>query len=379
MLSVRLAQEDLHRYAQIVARGVSGRSTQPVQSNILLEAAGGSLRMVASDLEFLHLDAQVPAVVEGEGAITVPARLLVEVTGALPSEEVELVATEQDTLKVACGRSHYDIRGLPAEDFETLPPLDGATALELPQRVLHRVITQTIFAVSRDESRVILTGVNFSMTPGRLDVVATDTYRLALRRVTEGTPGVGSLNIDEPRQAIVAARCLHEVHRLLDADSEEPVRLALTENLVEFSFANVKIASRLIEGKFPSYEKVLPSGHDKVVLVRVADLQQALRRVLVVAREDANRAVFRVAGEVMTVTAEHPDVGRAEEELEAELEGEAVEIAFNARYLLDVLEPMETERLRMEMSGPLSAATLRPEGDEEYLYVLMPMQILAGR
>lgn len=379
MLSVRLAQDDLHRYAQIVARGVSGRSTQPVQSNVLLEAAGGSLRMVASDLEFLHLDARVPASVQEEGAITVPARLLVEVSGALPPEEVELIGTEQDTLKVACGRSHYDIRGLPAEDFEMLPPLEGAVALEIPQRVLHRVITQTIFAVSRDESRVILTGVNFAMAPNKLDVVATDTYRLALRRVTADTPGVGSLDIAEPRQAIVAARCLHEVHRLLDADSDEPVRLALTENLVEFSFGNIKIASRLIEGKFPNYEKVLPSGHDKIVLVRVADLQQALRRVLVVAREDANRAVFHVAGEVMTVTAEHPDVGRVEEELEAELEGEPLEIAFNARYLLDVLEPMETERLRMELSGPLQAATLRPEGDDEYLYVLMPMQILAGR
>jgi len=379
MLAVRLPQEELHRFVQIVARGVSGRSTQPVQNNIYLEARDGNLRMVASDLEFIHLEAHVPADVVEQGAITVPGRLLVEVCAALPAGEVELTATEHDSLGLTSGRSKYDIRGLPAEDFEMLPPLDGAVVIELPQRVLHQVVTQTIFAVSRDETRAILTGVNFSIAEGRMEIVATDTYRLALRRVTSDTPGVGPIDIAAPCQAIVAARCLHEVHRLLDSDSDEPVRLALTQNLVEFTFGNVKIASRLIEGKFPSYEKVLPSRHDKVVMVSVEELQKALRRILVVAREDANRAVFRVGGEVMTVTAEHPDVGRAEEELEAELEGEPLEIAFNARYLLDVLEPMESGRVRMEMSGSMNACALRPEGDAEYLYVLMPMQILAGR
>jgi DNA polymerase-3 subunit beta len=358
---------------------VSGRSTQPVQNNVFFEATGGSLRMVASDLEFIHLEAIIPAEVVEEGAITVPARLLVQVTASLPPGLVELEATAHDSLRLTGGRSRYDIRGLASEDFDMLPPLDGAVAIELPQRVLHQVVTQTIFAVLPDATRPILTGVHFSIGDGRIEVVATDTYRLAMRRITPETPGVAPIEIPEPRQAIVAARCLHELLRLLDADAEDPVRIALTENLVEFTFGTVKIASRLIEGKFPSYEKVLPSGHDKTVLVSVADLQAALRRVLVVAREDANRAVFRVGGEVMTVTAEHPDVGRSEEELEAELEGEPVEIAFNARYLLDVLEPMSEGRVRIDLAGSMNACTLRPEGDEEYLYVLMPMQILGGR
>jgi DNA polymerase-3 subunit beta len=379
MLNVHLAQEELHRYAQIVSRGVSGRSTQPVQNNVYLEAREGVLRMVASDLEFIHLEAHVPAQVDSEGAITVPARLLVEVTSSLPPGDVSLEATAQSGLNVQCQKSKYEIRGLPAEDFEMLPTPDGGVSVELPQAILHKVITQTIFGVSRDETRPILTGVCFVIQPERMDVVATDTYRLAMRQVTSPEPGALKIEADQPRSAIVAARCLHEVHRLLDAGSQTMVRMGMSENLVEFNVENVKIVSRLIEGKFPSYEKVIPSGHEKVALARVAEMENALKRALIVAREDANRVVFRASGSVMTLTAEHPDVGRVEEEVEVELEGEEVEIAFNARYLLDVLEPMETDRVRMELSGALNAGTIRPEGDEEYLYVLMPMQILSGR
>jgi DNA polymerase-3 subunit beta len=380
IMKVYLPQEELHRYSQIVARGVSGRSTQPVQNNVYLEARPGSLRMVASDLEFLHLEAEVPAEVEEEGAVTVPARLLVEVTASLPAAEVLLRGVEQNSLAVECQRSKYEIRGLPPEDFAMLPPLDGAVQVSLSQKLLHRLLSQTIFAVSRDETRPILTGVHITLAPGRLEMVATDTYRLARCLVTpETVPGFEPIAIEEERRAIVAARALREVQHLLAADSDEPVQVGLGENLVEFRVGPVKIASRLIEGRFPNYERVIPTEYEKLVLARVADLQQALRRTLIVAREDANRVVFRAAGEIMTLSAESPDVGRAEEEVEIELEGEEVEIAFNARYLLDVLEALGTEKVRMELTGSMNAGCLKPEGDPSYLYVLMPMQIMPGR
>lgn len=379
MLRVRLPQDDLHRYVQIVSRGVSGRSTQPIQNNVKLEATDNTLRLVASDLEYIHLEAEMPAQVEDVGAITVPARLLVEVTGSLPHSDVDLEAGEHNTLTVACDRSRYEIRGLSADDFEMLPTVDGAVRASLPQKLLHQVLSQTTFAVSRDETRPILTGVQFTIAPNTLEVVATDLYRLARRTITpELVPDAPRIEVEEGHQAIVSARCLHEVQRLLDGESEEPVELALSQNLVQFTVGPVKIVSRLIEGRFPSYDRAVPQEFEKLVLSRVEDLSLALRRALIVAREDANRVVFRAAGEVMTLTAESPDVGRVQEEIGVELEGGEVEIAFNARQVLDVLEAVDTDRVRFELTGPYNAGTLRPEGDDSYLYVLMPMQILPG-
>ncbi len=380
MLRVHLPQEELHRYSQIVSRGVSSRTTRPVQNNIYLEAREGQVRMVASDLEFLHLEAQVPAEVEEEGAVTVPARLLVEVTGALPASAVTLEGGEQNTLTVSCERTRYEMRGLPPDDFEMLPEPDGATEVKMSQALLHQLLSRTIFAVLRDETRPILTGVQMSISPERVEFVATDTYRLARCTVTpETAEGLGALDVDQEREAIVSARCLNEVLRLLDPGSQEEVVLGFSENLVEFRIGRVKVLSRLIEGRYPNYERVIPTEYEKTVVVRTDELDQALRRVLIVAREDGNRVIFQMAGQVMTLAAESPDVGRAEEELEVEMEGEPMEIAFNARYLLEALEAMGTERIRMELTGPHSAGAIRPEGDDTYLYVLMPMQILARR
>ena len=380
MLRVHLPQEELHRYSQIVSRGVSGRSTQPVQNNIYIEAREGELRMVASDLEYLHLEARIPAQVEEEGAATVPARLLVEVTGGLPASTVTMEAGEQNTLTVSCERIRYEMRGLPPDDFEMLPELDGAVEVSMSQALLHKLLSRTIFAVLRDETRPILTGVHMSISPERVEFVSTDTYRLARCTVTpETAEGLGQLDVEQERQAIVSARCLYELLRLLDADSQDEVTLGFTESLVEFRIENVKVISRLIEGRYPNYERVIPTEYEKVVLVHTDELDQALRRVLIVAREDGNRVLFRMAGQVMTLVAESPDVGRAEEEIEVEMEGEEMEIAFNARYLLEALDAMGTERIRMELTGPHSAGAIRPEGDDTYLYVLMPMQILARR
>jgi len=379
MLKVQLPQEDLHRYVQIVSRGVSGRSVQPVQSNIYLEGKEGTLRLIATDLEYIHIEAEAPALVDQSGEVTVPARLLGEVAGSLPHSQVTLEATENNSLVVTCQRSHYEIRGLPASDFEMLPEVDGAVKATLSQKLFHQVLSQTIFAVSRDETRPILTGVQFTLAPERLDVVATDLYRLARRTIKPAEADIAlQIDAEGEHQAIVSARCLHEIQRLLDAESEAPAELALGENLVQFTLGNVKMISRLIEGRFPSYERAVPDSYDKVILVRVEDLAMALRRALIVAREDANRVVFRVAGDVMTLTAESPNVGRAEEEVEVEIEGKEIEIAFNARYVLDVLEALQSERVRFELTGAFSAGAVRPEGDDSYLCVLMPMQILPG-
>ncbi|MBD3292900.1 MAG: DNA polymerase III subunit beta [Armatimonadia bacterium] len=370
MLNLSCPQEQLYESVQIVSHGVSGRSTQPVQNNIYLESTTDGLRLVATDLEFISLEAEIDAGVGDQGAVTVPARLLTEVIGSLSDEEISLEADEQHTLRVNSARSSFRIRGMSAADFEMLPAMDEPAQFEIPQRDMHAILSQTVFATSRDETRPILTGALFDITPGGMKVVATDTYRLALREMTADIP------IDEGRSAIISERALNEVLRVLEPESDETISMALSDSQVTFAVGNVTIGSRLIEGQFPNYEKVLPDECDRKVTVNKAEFTNTLRRMLIVAREDANRVVLRGADGMLTITADSQDVGHAEEQMPATLEGEEPEIAFNARYLLDALQAIGEDEVVMELSQPLSPGTLKPEGSDDYTYVIMPMQIM---
>jgi len=370
MLNVSCAQAELHASVQTVAHGVSGRSTQPVQNNIYLESAGNSLRLVATDLEFISLEATIEAEAAGEGAVTVPARLLGEVIGSLPGDQVTLAADENNTLTVTSEQSRYEIRGMSAGDFEMLPPLAEPDEFELSQRDLHSILSQTAFATSADETRPILTGALFKVSPQGLEVVATDTYRLALRKLS------AEIRVKQPREAIISARALVEMVRVLDPDSEEPVSLAISSNQVCGTVGAVKVGSRLIEGQFPNYEKVLPEDSDKRIVVTNKALAAALRRAIIVAREDANRVIMRGQPHAIQITADSHDVGHVDESVPATLEGDEIEIAFNARYLLDALDAITDEKVVFELSQPLSPGTLRPLESGDYTYVIMPMQVM---
>lgn len=369
MLKAVVERGTLYEAAQVVARAVSGRSTLPVLNNVFIEGEQDKLRLVATDLE-LGIEAEVEARVGEAGALTVPARILTEVIANLPDEDVELEVDEGNAVSVKCARSSYSIRGLPSEEFSTLPDLVDPISLELAQSALREVIQETSFAASPDETRPILTGALFALSPEQMRVVATDTHRLALRELP-AVPG-----IDEERTVIVPVRILNEVARILQPESEEPAHVRVTDTQVQFLVNAISLQSRLIEGQFPNYEKVLPDSFERQVTVSVEALQHALRRALIVAREDANRVVLSAKEGVMTITADSQDVGRGQEEVEVSLEGEAVEIAFNARYLLDVLSVIETENAEIQLTGALNPGTIRPEGDTSYTYVLMPMQIM---
>lgn len=370
MLKVSCPQQALLESVGIVSRGVSGRSTQPVQNNVYLEASGSQLRLVATDLEYLSLEAVLEAEVLEEGAITVPARLFADVMGALGNDDVKLTADETNGINIQCGRSKYDIRGLSAADFSTLPSVAQATELELEQGKLLKILDRTVFSTSRDETRPILTGALFKLSENLLEVVATDTYRLALQTLTLETP------VTETRSAIVSRRALTELMRILNADSTEPVKIRVADNQIEFKVGNVSLGSRLIEGQFVNYGKVIPSSFERKVSCNIKEYAGALHRALIVAREDANRVVLKTEEGNLKITASSQDVGNVEESIPVRVEGEEAEIAFNARYVLDMLDAIHTDEVAMELSGPLNSGALKPVGDDTYLYVLMPMQIM---
>jgi DNA polymerase-3 subunit beta len=369
MLKVSCPQHDLAEMVSIVARGVSGRSTQPIQSNVLLEAKDGALRLAASDLEYLNIEGVLPADVVEEGATTVPADKLVEIMARLSNSDVRLTAKENHGLNITCGRAVFDLPGKPASDFSTLPPAAGAFSFEVPQSGLRKLLQRTVFATSRDESRPILTGALFRISTGQVEVVATDTYRLALQTME------APVEMPESRSVILSRQALAEVLKIV-GNSDEPITISLSDSQAEFSLPAVKLATRLIEGQFVNYGKVVPSGFQRRLVCDRQELAEALARSVIIAKDDNNRVVLRTDDGSLRITAEAPDRGEVEEIVSTKLEGEDIEIAFNARYMLDMLEIVDTAEVAMELSGQLNSGALKPVGDDSYLYVLMPMQIM---
>lgn len=363
-------KKSLHEAIQTVARAVSSRSTLPILNNILVETGENEATLSASDLE-IGIRRRLPLIIEEPGSTTIPARLINEVINNLPEAPVTIESDDRELISITCEKSEYHLHGLPADEFPVIPEISSTISAVLPQNLLRDMIRQTIFATSSDETRAILTGALLSLEETTLRLVATDTHRLALRQ--------GELPLrksSSQSSIIIPARTLNEVGRLLREDEEAEVRIDIADNQVQFQIDQTAILSRLIEGQFPNYERVIPSDYDKVLIIDTALFRNAVRRCAIVAREDANKIIFRSSGNHLTLTADSQRVGRAQEEIPIELEGEPVEIAFNAQYLIDVLNVIDAEQIRFELGGSLNPGTVKPVGGEDYVYVLMPMQIV---
>ncbi len=363
----------LHEALQHVSRVVSGRTTLPILSNLLLRAGEDSLRVVAYDME-VGAQSAVPIEVSEEGAITVPARMLVDVVAGLPDATIEMHSEDRAILELTCGRSEYTINGLPAEEYPALPEVSGDVSFEMTQAGMRDLIRATIFASSTDETRAILTGVLVKRGEDGVQMVATDSYRLAVKTASRGSMKAESGN--EQWQVIVPARALQELNRMLDpGDEETGVKVSVAEQQIRFEVGPYVLISRLIEGQFPNYERVIPTETERTIVVNREDLQAAIKRAAIVARAEASKLVFRAQAGVLTITAESGDVGRAHEELAAQVEGEEIQIAFNAEYLSDVLSVISSDTVVWELGGPLSSGLLKGSDDPDYLYVVMPMQL----
>ncbi len=369
-------REELQQAISIVAKAVSSRSTLPILSNILLTAEGERLVLSATDLE-IGIRAEVSVEVEDPGSTTLPARLLNEVVGAMSGEAPLTVdSDDQDHVTFRSGRSVLEVNGLPADEFPVLPEIEGAAHLVVPQGLLKRMIQQCIIAVSTDETRARLTGMLVQVDGDGLRLVATDTHRLATRRAVLPAPA-------EAISVIVPARALREVERLLDDDLEATLDVDVTDSQAQFRFAQVTVISRLIEGEFPNYRKVIPASHDWSLSGPVAALRDSVRRCAIVSRDDSRKLILRAtpAGD-LHLSAHSSKIGSAEEEVDAigvaVAEGvtDPLEIAFNAEYLLDVLNQLDSDEVRIELTAPNQPAAARPVSEEDYVYVLMPMQMV---
>ncbi len=359
---------------QHVGRVVSGRTTLPILGNVLLEAKGDRMRLVAYDME-LGAESWVPVEVKEEGAITVPARLLGDIVASLPEATVEMTSSDQSQLELKCGSSEYSLNGLPAEEYPALPEVEGEVSFEITQKCLKDMIRSTIFAASRDETRAILTGVLLAWDGKQVKMVTTDSYRLALRAA--GADEVKEISAGESWSAIIPARALQELSRMLEPQGDaDTVKVQASTERIMFASGPYRLLSRLIEGQFPNYERIIPTDSEKTITVNREALLAAIRRAALVARAEASKLVFKGAGESLTIQAESADVGRGREELGAVIAGEDITMAFNAEYLTDALSVMDSEEVVWQLGEhALSTALIKGVDDPDYLYMVAPMQV----
>ena len=369
-MKLSVMQENLARGLQIVSRAVSARSTLPVLNNVLLRTEDGGLKLTATNLE-IGITYWVAGKIEVGGAITVPARLLADIVTGLPANEVvNLELQAQDTLHIMAGHFETRVKGIDADEFPAIPTAGERPTTRVPQNLLKAALGEVTFAAATDEARPILTGVLAKFEGDRLTLAAADNYRIAVKTVT-------ILDPVEETSVVIPARSLHELSRVL-ADVDAPVDIVISpaRNQVLFHLEGVDVVSRLIDGQFPNYQQVLPKGFTTKAVVDREQLLKAVRLASLIASSSANIVKMQVGKDAeigMTVSAA-ADVGDNRSDVEASVEGDGTTIAFNARYLLDVLDHVEADRFSVELNGPLSPGVFRPVGDAQYVHVVMPVK-----
>ncbi|MGE5553845.1 MAG: DNA polymerase III subunit beta [Betaproteobacteria bacterium] len=356
---------------QIVQRAVPGKTTLPILSGILLEAGQDRLRLVATDLE-VGIECFVPVQVGENGSTVLDARYLTDIVRKLPELSLDVRVDEvRGQAEIRSGAARYSLHTMAPADFPTLPETDAEKIWDVDQKTLRKMIRETSFAVAADESRPFLTGVLLEVNGEQVRMVATDTSRLALAETT-------SPNQIQQAQAIVPTKCLAELSRLLEPSGETPVRVILSGNHVVFSLPESRFISRLIEGQFPSYQQVIPrSFKTRVELDREAFLGAAERAALL-AKDGPSIMKASISGDSVALSAYVPEVGQSEEQITANIVGEDCEIAFNTRFIIDVLRVLEAERVTLELTGRHSPGLVRPvNGDtgDQYTYVVMPVML----
>jgi DNA polymerase-3 subunit beta len=364
-----ITRERLHEGLAAVAASVPTKTTLPVLSNILVEAVSDGVRLSGTDLD-IAVSTVVPAEVDTEGAVTVPAKKLVEIVRELPSAAIRVAAAGEQRVDLECGRSRFRLLGIPRDEFPNFPPVSFDDSWTVTCSDLQKLINHVSFAASTEESRPILNGVLWELHQDVMRMVATNGHRLARMDV----PVSGSA---ESTPLIVPPKALEQVRKLFGPADE--IEIARSDNHLGFRAGGTVIFTRLIEGPYPNYEQVIPKDNDRACAVEKDSLAAALRRVGVVASDQTHRVRLQFTGGTLKLSVNTPDLGEAQDEIAVTFDGDQLEIGFNANYLLEILKFMPTDEVRLTFKAPERAATLEPVGWDDpasYLCLVMPLRLV---
>lgn len=349
-----------------VQRAVSNKNTQPILQGILIKAENNSLIFEATDLE-IGIRCVLPAQIEEEGTIVLPSRIFSDIVRKLPDTMIEL-EQQNDGINIHYYQSDIALRGFDPEEFPLLPDLYDAVSFNLPVSLFKTMIRQTVFACSTEENRPVFTGTLLQIDGPNIRLVGTDTHRLAYR-IAE-IPNQEDFKFN----GIIPAKTMSEIYRLL-RDEDEILTIRFNQSQVIFQFGMVHLLSRLIDGQFPNYKQVIPNSCQTKVFLSSRLFQDAVERASLLARDGSHANIIRLSVEEERLLIDQTsEIGKISEQMEIRMEGAQVKIAFNAKFLLDILKVIDTEDILLELSGPYSPGIIRPIDDPNYLYLVLPVR-----
>ncbi len=366
-MKFEIEREELLRPLQAVIGVVERRQTLPVLANVLLVADGDQMEMTATDLE-VELRARFSARVEQPGQATLPARKLMDIVRNLPVDAHIEISVDQERAQVQAGRSRFTLAVLPAADFPAVEEIGQVESVEIPQNKLRQLIEKTHFSMALQDVRYYLNGLLLEVEPDRLRAVATDGHRLAMAEQE------ASIGLQQGRQVIVPRKGIQELLRLLEA-TDDVARVEFGTNHIRVELPELRFTSKLIDGRFPDYERVIPAASERLAQIDRDSLRQALVRASILSNEKYRGVRFSFEGENLRIQSNNPEQEEAQEEMMVHYQGEPMEIGFNASYLLDALNAIEEGGVELVLVDSNSSCLVRGQGSSDSKYVVMPMRL----
>jgi len=367
-MKIVINREDLLRPLSLIGGVVERRQTLPILANVLINARSGRLGVTATDLE-VEVKTHVVAVVEGEADFTLPARKLLDICKALPESAELQITLDGDKAHLRSGRGRYTLSTLPATEYPGIESTAATETLSIPEKTLKRLIDKTQFAMAQQDVRYYLNGMLLEFSARKIRAVATDGHRLALCE-EEFEGGSEALNL----QIIVPRKAVGELRRML-SDSDEPAKAEVSSNHLRIHLQEVSFTTKLIDGRFPDYQRVMPSGEPSMVVADRGTLQQALTRTSILSNEKYRGIRFKLSQDMLELQAHNPEQEEAEEEVELQYAGDPLTIGFNVGYLLDVLNVIDEDTVNIAVTDASASALVSPSGVETQKYVVMPMRL----
>jgi len=366
-MQLSIAREDLLKPLQQIIGAVERRQTMPALSNLLLRANEQNLSITATDLE-VELLATLDMEIEDQGATTIPARKLLDICRSLPDQANVVINSSNEKIKVSSGRSRFSLATLPAEDFPTIDDLELDQTIRVKESDFVGLIEKTAFAMAQQDVRYYLNGLLLELEAGQIRTVATDGHRLALSQLEHKS------DIDGSRQIIVPRKGVQELLRLLSKEDNE-ISVALGKNHLRVNLANLQFTTKLIDGRFPEYQRVLPDECDNRATIDKLVLKQALTRASILSNEKYKGIRLILDDNTMVIQAHNPEHEEAEDEIEIEYSGDRLEVGFNVVYLLDVLNALDSDKVEIIIQDANSSALIVSPESQASRYVVMPMRL----
>lgn len=359
-------KQKLQEGISIVQKAITGKSTMSILEGIYINANKNGLTLIGSDID-VSIETKVNADVLEEGSIVIDAKIFGEIIRKLPNSDIKIETMDNDTVQITCEKSVFNVVYMKPDEFPELPSLDENKKIEVPQNILKNMIKCTSFATAQDETRPILQGILFEVKDRSLNLVALDGYRLAIKSEY--------LDSDFDIEIVIPGKTLNEVSKILE-DVNELVKITFTNNHILFNLNKTRIISRLLEGKFVNYKSLLPEEHKLSVTVNKQNLQNGIERASLMAKDGNNNLVkLEVQDEALVITS-NSQLGKVREEVGINLQGEKIQIAFNSRYLIDVLKNFEEDEVVMEMTSSVSPCIIKAKEADNYKYLVLPVRLI---